>query len=180
MRDLRQSEGFTLLEVLVAINISAIIIALIITFYLFTAKFLNRSLNANEQKWNYTHFFYLLNRTLRNSNTLSMATNRKGLYLITSKKDSILFLPEFIGLNDLYKIDSIKEISLLIKTNNKILVDYENGKLITNETTSSMSNIIVFDELNITIRTGHFSYPFCYLSPPVSAFKFKDISENSF
>ena len=179
MKWLKKSEGFTLLEILVAMNISAIIIGLIIVFFLFSTKFLNRSLKGSEQNWNCMQFFFLLNRTIRNSDMLSFnSNNNNDFYLITAKNDTIHIAPSAIELKGLYKIDGIKEISLVIKANNKIEIDYENGKLITSETGGLTNNIVEFDEIDVYVKTEKYSFPFSYLSPAISSFKFKDINEN--
>lgn len=177
MKNIKQQDGFTLLEILVTINIAAITITLVVAFYLFTVKFLNSSIKVNEHEWDNKYFFYLLNKTLRNSNTLSVTVGSSSISLITSRQDSIHFASNKAQLKNIFEIDSIKNISVIIIKDNNAVIDFENGKLVTNNLADG-SNNIVFDEIDVDVQTVNSFYPFRYLSPEVSADKFKDLNEN--
>ena len=178
MKIFNKSGGFTIIEILVAINISAISITLVIVFYLFTVKFFSKSAKEQELNWNNNRFFYLLNRTLRNSSTFSILTESNSISLIASRRDTILIKQDRIILKNLYSIKDLEKISLLIKSHNKLQLEYEDGKVIFNYTGSFPNNKLKLDEIDIDIKSAHFSHSFKYLSPAISANKFNDLDEN--
>jgi prepilin-type N-terminal cleavage/methylation domain-containing protein len=180
MKLIKDTNGFTLIEILVTINIAAISITLLIAFYLFTVKFLSLSVNKNEKQWGNEYFFYMLDRTLKNGGGLYLALNNSSVYLITSEKDSVSFSASSINLKNLYSLEDITNLSFIIKNNNEIEFEYDNGKMVSNKLSDTTgTGPLAFDEIILSIADTASSQIFNYINPGISANKFKNIDENS-
>jgi|GEM_PF-5262569 len=176
MKVIKNKHGFTLIEILVAINISAISISLIISFYLFTVKFLNESLFKYENNWRYQNFFYLLGRTLRKSTTYNFRVDNGSLLLSTSNQDSLFINSSSISLNYIYELKKLTDISIVILINNQTEFKFVNGKTIVNNVQSyTTDNTFKFDEIDILVSNKSGNFPFRFLTPQLSVSKFKDI-----
>ena len=116
MKILNKNNGFTLIETLVAINLSFIAISLIFSFYLFAQKF-SESLSRNyTDKYIQMSFFYNLENTLSNSDEYFIKFIGNKIIINTSNDDSIFISQDSISLNGIFEISKLEKINISIST----------------------------------------------------------------
>jgi prepilin-type N-terminal cleavage/methylation domain-containing protein len=175
----KNSPGFTLIEILVAINISAVSILLVVSFLMFAQKYL-RSLNFKyDKKWEYSCFYLSLSRILKNDAVIDFSVSGKNLYLITHEKDTINFQPGTVNLRNIYKIGNLEHISLEIINEGKPLASYSDGNTsIDGIKYNIYQGEFKFDEIIVNTSKDNSNYTFNYFVPAISGKKFKDMKND--
>lgn len=180
MKLLNKNSGFTLIETLVAINLSFIAISLIFSFYLFAQKF-SESLSRNyTDKYIQISFFNNLEKTLNNSDGYILRLIDDRLIINTSNEDSILILPTSISINEIFELSNIDSISISISTDiESYLVKWENGTLTNsnfeNQTLKSNKIYSILFKINRSSK----KYSFLLITMPNSITQFQNKSNQN-
>ena len=106
MNRIKKYEGFTVIELIVGINLSFLLITLAISFYLFAYKFIFTTTKRFDQKQNINSFFYYTDKVQNEAETFSLGINDDEIILVSNKSDSIVFCISEIILNGMYEIES--------------------------------------------------------------------------
>ena len=180
MKLLNKNSGFTLIETLVAINLSFIAISLIFSFYLFAQKF-SESLSRNyTDKYIQLSFFNNLEKWLNNSDGYILRLIDDRLIINTSNEDSILISPTSISINEIFELSNIDSISISISTDiESYLVKWENGTLTNsnfeNQTLESNKILSILFE----IKRNSKKYSFEFFTSSFPTIHFKNISKQN-
>jgi hypothetical protein len=180
MKQNNNSSGFTLMEILVAINISAVSILLVVSFSMFAMKYLNSLKAKYEKNWDYNSFYLSLSKTLKNDSILDFSVSGTDAYLITPRRDTIKFQPEALTLKNIFKLEKLGHISLEIRRNDKLLASYNDGNtLIDGIKYGDYHCTFKFEEIVITTSKDSINKTFNCLVPAISGNKFTDIQKDA-
>lgn len=141
------SPGFTLVEILVGINLGFIVITLIVSFYLIFNKFYIGFIRKIEVKQNLFTTVYQIENLLKKQNGYDIHPIGNGCKIICNSGKSILLKEDEIWINDLPAITDIVEfvISFKLKNGNALEFSFKKNSLEDpgqNYTTSINSNQI--------------------------------------
>ncbi len=107
-------KGFTLIETLVAINLSFIGITMIVSLYLFVVRFTRTISDQNTNQYLYQNFFFDLEKCLGSSDNYNIENHLQYLILCTDKSDTLLIYKDSLILNGILKISEFDEKSVKI------------------------------------------------------------------
>lgn len=180
MKQISNSSGFTLMEILVALNISSISILLVVSFLLFALKYLNTIKKKYEKSYDYNSFYFSLNKTLRNVSSIDFAVSGTTSCIITAERDTITFDQNEIVLKRLFKLNNLEHIAVEIKGGDKTLAIYKDGDVTIDgvKYTNHLSTF-KFDKIIITTTKDSSNYTFKYMVPAISGNKFIDIKNEA-
>lgn len=131
MNELKKEEGFTLIEILVGINVAFLALALISSFYLFNVKFVSAVTKKVDADIELKTAFYRLQELFSKSEIFWIENNGKYVSIIYDKKDTVFFMENSIRIKNLYEIKKLDEYRIICKLINGTDAFVENGKLIT-------------------------------------------------
>lgn len=170
MNIIKSENGFTLIEVLVGINVAFLALALISSFYLFNVKFVSGITKKVETDIELKSAFYRLQELFSKSEIFWVEDNNKYVSIIYDKKDTVVFAGDCIIIKNLYEINKLNGYKLICKLANGNEAFIDNGKWIISEkneekkqwlnTDMSMvagSFLINKKEYNLTLFSAHVS-----------------------
>lgn len=96
---IKNEDGFTLIEILVSMNLSFILITVIMTWYLFTYKFTSGTIKKNDKKYEVTTFLYRTYDLLERSDDFCLIQKKDFAALVVGTKDTIKFGQQSISDN---------------------------------------------------------------------------------
>jgi hypothetical protein len=170
--------GFTLMELLVGINISFIVITLMVSVYLFLFKFMLSTSRNVEAKINITSGMERLVSELYKSESFELRLDGDSVSVVTDNNRQIIFEPDSISLNDICLITGVEnyEINvLLVNGDSKYIVD---GKL-AGERIFGEEMIAVpshdIRRLNLAVKYKDHVYRAEYFTPGISTKMFTNI-----
>ena len=122
--------GFTLMEILVTINVSLILISMGVAFYLFALKFVGMTTKRLQERNNICTVLYNVKQKLQRSENFKFVGEGYKKYLILDEQDTIEIKNNALALIDLYKIEEIANIEtkIVLADNDELVI--ENGKII--------------------------------------------------
>lgn len=112
------NSGFTLIEVLTAINISFLLVAMIYAFYLFALKYTASTIKNIDTKNEISTLLFYINRELNEAAEMKFISLNNRNILIVNKTDTISFYNKKIDLKRIYGANNIDEYELNITTEN--------------------------------------------------------------
>ncbi|MDP4196297.1 MAG: hypothetical protein Q8940_14670 [Bacteroidota bacterium] len=175
MKHVKKNNGFTLIEILVGINLSFIVITAGTALFLFTNKFIIGSLNRMQEKYSISSMINGFEETLKKSETFTVSISSYKT-IITFDNNSVMeFSYDKITLKNYelsHEMDSYI-ISINMKTGEEVTIEngtikgfYKKGNIISEDEIKSIS-------LNITKAKN--SYEMKYNIPQVSINQFRNI-----
>lgn len=170
MKCFKTEEGFTIIELLVGINIAFILLTLIIAFYLIVLRFSFNTIKKMDEKTELTDCIFKIEEMFYKKGNFIIKKDGSSSLIIFEKLDSLSFSPYAIKL----KKDEIavglgkNEITLNIKEGNEKVL-FPSGAL---KDIYSASEIGM---LTIKIVKNKHEYSFRYQVPEASEGSFKDI-----
>lgn len=139
----RKSEcGFTLIEMIVVINLSFLVFGAITTFYLLTNKYIVGMTNRIEEKQTTLEFFYRFEETLKKADSYSIVFGDTTT-VVMCIRDTIRFGENGITSRRIIHLDNLKNNTIRLCLQNGDSVIAVNGKvnttdlMINNETIDS-------------------------------------------
>lgn len=171
MKLTKHEDGFTLLELLVAINVSFILITLIVSVYLFTTSFISSNIRKVERDDEVYNFVNCMNTKLDKSSSYSLFKKKNNIYFVFPSKDT-LFIYTKKGSDFVF--------NELLKARVQIFTfSGEKSEYNADETIPSNDNI-VFDSRDIMSFVILFTfknreYSFNHITSPISSLRFKNI-----
>lgn len=173
MKVLTNEDGFTLIEILVAISLMVIAVSLIISFYLFASKFIRSvTLNLNEKE-KINQFVFNISENLQKSDDFVIQINNGNVLINLSDGKKINFSPELISLADTYELRKFGSYNFSLA-----LGDGEKIKIDSNNSISPLEQYIPanrIDTLNIDINYEKRDYNITYTRPLISYVRFVNI-----
>ncbi len=170
--------GFTLMELLVGINISFIVITMLVSVYIFLFKFMLSTSRNVEAKINITSGMETLVSELYKCESFELRLDDELISVVTKNNRLIAFDADSISLNDICIITGIEnyEMNVLLKNGeSKYITD---GKLVSHkifgeEMTALPSHDI--KRLNLAVKYKDHIYRAEYFTPEISTNRFTNI-----
>lgn len=179
MIDLKRSEGFTLVEVLVGISLSFFVISIIIAFFLLVMRITSASTKQLAEKKDIILFIEKLNGYLNKSDHFDVEFERSNL-LISSGEGKIMADSKGISINNTFSLDSTVtyNFELTDKKFRKIIL--ESGKEISTAAMSDHKMLLssaMIESIKLTIYKNQKEYELLYRNPAVSSKRFINLTE---
>lgn len=108
MKHLSTNNGFTLIETLVAINLSFIAIGFIFSFYLFAQRFTETLSRNFTDKYLIQNFFNNADRMIKSANSFEIINNNGTINITTDEQDSIVISTTSMSLKSVLKITELE------------------------------------------------------------------------
>ena len=183
MQKIKNKEnGFTLIEVLVSINLSFILITLLVSLYLFTAKFISLTIKRMDSKIEITALLTRTSNLLEKADSFYFEQLDSSAVLILNNKDTVYFEPKNIRINsltDFYKIDDY-ELSFYSKTGEetKLIngIMQNTGMMITGDLRFQSYSI---KNINLKLIKDSKQYNMFYTIPKYSINNYRNIGKDN-
>lgn len=179
MKYLFKNNGFTLIEILVGINIGFLLITVIVTFFLFSTKFVATTTKNLEQRQNINDSLFRLGNTLRKAEHFYIQPNDSFTLCVINDRDTISLSRNSLSLMNLYKIDGIAKYNVVLNLISGEQVTISDGILEANFIGKQNSIILSseIDDMLIEFKLKEQLYDFRYITPNTSANRFRNISK---
>lgn len=142
--------GFTIIEVIVAINLSFLVMTFIVSFFLFTFRLTSSIQKKIEMNHDFNNILFRLEERLRRADEFYLHPSEGNLLLIIDKRDSITFSDSLLNFSNIFVIDSFEKLETEIITDDETIT-YS----FTNSDEQSMdfhSEEIIFSEMIRSIK----------------------------
>lgn len=120
----RKDQGFTILETMVAINLSFIVITTLIGFYLFINKFISISSNNLHNKINDDNSLNLISELLYKADCFSLNLSSDSIQIKINNK-TVCYSPEEISVSNIFFIKDISLNSFIISIHDKGKIEWQ-------------------------------------------------------
>lgn len=175
---LNNESGFTIIEIIVGINIGFILFSVLLTFFLFSFKFINSTTHKIDEQLKHDDFIIHLHSLLK-SEPFYFLNSNNTLMCLNDKADTLRFKDSLITINNIYFIDNIKSYKLELLLEDKSKIKIQKG----NVTTSIPRNLNVNSSELKEVKFEYFDtkknkYDFIYTLPIISKNRFKNLSRN--
>lgn len=179
MITISKNNGFTLIEIIVGINIGFLLLTVIVTFFLFSTKFVATTTKKMDERQNINNFLSRLETTLRKADHFYLQRLDTTAVCIVNDADTILFNNNIFSLMNIYKIKGFKEYNSVIE------MQPENQSSMSEEIVKkSLSDLrqngIVYSgdikSISIEFSKNNHPYSFCYINPNISINRFRNIT----
>lgn len=138
----KREEGFTLIEILVGINLSFILVTLLISFYLFSVKFTSTTTTKLNEKQNISNFLFLFNERLKKSEEYYFVQKNKEELFILDDRDTVSFNKSSFTIKNLFKINYIEKYLMTIELLSGERLSFLNGERVLGALNSKLDNSI--------------------------------------
>jgi hypothetical protein len=170
--------GFTLMELLVGINISFIVITLMVSVYLFLFKFMLSTSRNVEAKINITSGMERLVSELYKCESFELRFDDEFISVVTENNRQIIFKPDSIILNEICLITGIDDYEMnvrMVNGDSKYIVD---GKIADRRVFANDMNALLSHDirrLNLEVSYKDHVYRAEYFTPQISTNRFTNI-----
>jgi Tfp pilus assembly protein PilW len=174
MKIIKNDDGFTLIEILVTMNLTIIAITLIVSFYLFASKFIKAATNHFEKEQKINQFAFNLQDIINKSNGFNILINQNIVLITLESGKKLVFTDSTISLDDYYELKDTQGYNFLIN-----LEDGENIAVNTKAESSIEQREInagKIANMNITIAYNDKQYNIIYNKPMISSLRFININ----
>ncbi len=179
MQIIKDENGFTLIEILVGINLSLLAVTFLFSFYLFAIKFISATTTKLDEKENISNFLFLFNNSLKKSNQYYFKSTGKEQFFVIDNRDTVSFQSSELQINSLYEIDKVDSYSLTINTIEQtkiILIDGVIKSLPDDINIQEGINSTMINEIEFDFSRKNKNYNFVYINNEYGDKRFKNIS----
>lgn len=173
-----KENGFTLMEVIVGINLGFLVISVIISFFLFSTKFVRVTTTNLDERQTVNEFILRLNKTFRSASNFNFIQTDSNYIFAINEKDTILVGNSSFSLKTIYRLNNIQKYDLIISSYSKENIIIQNGKMLKaffNYNRQLQINSGEIKNIDLAFRKDGKSYQFNYVSPDISVNKFRNI-----
>ncbi|MGD8782587.1 MAG: hypothetical protein PVH88_26970 [Ignavibacteria bacterium] len=177
--NVNREEGYTLVEILVGINLSFILISLLISTYLFASKLTSSSIKQIENKMLINTFLSMLYSGLQKSETYILQEKDNSFILIINRTDTTYFSNNGVFNNGLINIGKVASNELSLFNEEEEIV-ISNGVLYSDPVNGSIFNFTSSDikRIRLTIELAGKKYVMFYENPKYLKNNFKNVAED--
>ena len=174
MNLLKRNNGFTLIEIIVAINIAFIAITLIITIYIILNKVYISSAKKIEEKYFLTFSLNNLNELLRKEKYFTILIKKDTMKIDVTTKEVAVFTTKEVIIKDFVQIIDLTEysINIILFDKTELVVNNKNIPLVNTQQLISSTEI---EKINIVLIKNCISYRSFFRTPLVSYKRFTNI-----
>ena len=173
-----KENGFTLMEVIVGINLGFLVISVIISFFLFSTKFVRVTTTNLDERQTVNEFILRLNKTFRSASNFNFIQTDSNYIFTINEKDTVLISNNSFSLKSIYDLDNIQKYNLMISSYSNENIIIQNGELLKafyNDNWQLQINSGEIKNIDLAFRKDGKSYQFYYVSPDISINKFRNI-----
>ncbi|MFC2139724.1 type II secretion system protein J [Bacteroidota bacterium] len=124
---LKNNSGFTLIEVVVSINLSFILITLMVSVYLFSLRFTTSTVKMLDEKSEMSSLFTQMFTQLQRSDSFSLTQNDTMAGLIINDTDTVKLTESYISTGYYGETHDIDRFNLIVITTENDFIEIENG-----------------------------------------------------
>jgi Tfp pilus assembly protein PilW len=170
MKHLKQDDGFTLIEILVSINVAFILITLIVSVYLFTTNFIGstiRKVEKDDEAYNYLNY---LDVKLRKNGIFSLTREKDAIYFSFNNRDTLFV---YAKKERDFVFNELQKIKVRINTTTGEAIEYssETERLLNGVISTNSSDI---KNITMLFTFKNRDYRFFYSPMPTSTIRFKN------
>lgn len=178
MKYLSKDEGFTLMEIIVGINLGFVLLTVIVSFFLFSTKFIATTTKDLDSRQNVNDYLFRLGSMLRKSDNFYIQQRDSSTIFVVNDKDTISVRSNNFSLINLYNIPDISDYSFDIKLISGEKVTINEGILERTFRGEQNSAILSSEIVNIilALKVKAQPYVFQYYVPNSSVNRFKNLS----
>ena len=174
MKLIEGQRGFTLIEIIVTINLAFLAVAIIVSFYLMISKIFTGTIKRSEEKHVTNDFFYKLNDMLNKAEWYSFQVSDTTSQLIC-RRDTVNFYEGRISGSNIMYLDNIKNYETKVYFVTGDSINISNGKVeslffMPGEIKTFASDSILSISLNME-RNGIYNYNIYTKPIPYKRFK---------
>ncbi|HLN34654.1 MAG TPA: hypothetical protein VK250_05160 [Nitrososphaeraceae archaeon] len=175
MKSISESKGFTIIELLVTINIAFLVIFFIITFYIFISKYSLGIMNNLELKSKSFLFLSKSNSILKKCDYFLIYAYNDSLIINTSDNHNIFFSIDNCKIDGIEMDFNLDQAQFKFFKDNEEILGYNLDARIKNENQEITLNSKELNEISImSIMNGRI-YQISYYKDDVSSKRFKNI-----
>ncbi|MFC2094556.1 hypothetical protein ACFLSH_02895 [Bacteroidota bacterium] len=176
---IKKIDGFTLVETLVAINLSFLALTFMMSAYLFSQKFISSYIKKLDEKYNIQIFLDHLDRTLNSSDSFQIKLNDRTTTFLINDNELLLIQESGITLLNYDEIHGIEYSELQIKMDENESLSVINGKPIKSlkfniEGIKQISSNSL-NEINMKFRINSKDYKYRFINPGIAIQQFDNI-----
>jgi len=125
------NNGFTLIEVLVGINLSFIAVTIMVMFFLFAYKYIFSVTKNAEMQSETENFIYLTGQIINRADKTDYIEHNESRIIVTDKNDTLYIEPGKLNLKKLFIVDA-EEYNILISNSKgaQINISYPKEKIV--------------------------------------------------
>lgn len=167
-KKIKRCDGFTLIEVLVAINLAFIGVTMVVSFYLFMSKFLfsvTKKVDTNQMVF---ESFYRMDQILKMNEEYKIISKPDSVFFKVNDVYKIVCTRNFLGIRDLYSMEEIDTLKILVTVTDGSVFDFMNFSG-NNGISSKDIESLVFE-----IVKNETAYRWRYYSPSISVNRFRN------
>jgi len=113
MKYISKNNGFTLIEILVGINLGFLIITVVVSFFLFSTKFVVSTTKKIDQRQTVNDYLFRFGAKLRKAEQFYFQQNDSLVYCVIDNQDTVSFGKHSSSLMNLYKLDNITDYNIV-------------------------------------------------------------------
>lgn len=176
-----KNDGFTLVEVLVALNIAFIGLAIIVGAYLVISKTVSVSIKNSEKNNNAMELLYNIKNTLDKSEKFDVSFSADSIKIKCFNGKSIKLWKTGLMMDTIFYISDLKEVKVRITTidSNIFQLPEDQSKLPNLEYNSEDGYFLLasasISGISIDIQPDTKKYSFTYKMPDISVMRFHNI-----
>ncbi|HEX3073004.1 MAG TPA: hypothetical protein VHP30_05280 [Ignavibacteriales bacterium] len=173
MKKLKREEGFTLIEIMVGINLSFLVLTSIVSVYLLTTKFMNSFSARTEDNQAVATALYSLSTTLEKAESFTLYSADSMLILQTDN-GAVRITRTKISVKDIYKIENIENLRTVISFAKNERIEFDNNGLkLSSEQDLTFVSGSGIDSIKIDFTRKNKELLFKYTAPEISAKRFE-------
>lgn len=178
MKQNNNINGFTIIEIIVGINISFMLFTVLVTFFLFASKFVSSTTKNLDERQTVNEFLLKLEATLNKADHYYFE-KKENLYLcVVDDHDTVLINQDSCSLGKVYSIKNLNDYDLVFNMQDgriiKINKDNVEGFNFNDQQNTISSKDIL--ELTIDILKNHNTFSLYYVNPNISINRFRNIT----
>lgn len=179
MNLIKKIDGFTLVETLVAINLSFLSLTFVMSVYLFSQKFISSYMKKLDEKYNIQIFLDHLDKTLSSTDSFQIKLNEKTTSFFLNDKELLQIEKSRIILLNYDEIHGIEYSELQIKMDENESLTVINGmpdkNLQFNIEGKKQISSNSLNEINMKFRINNKEYKYRFINPGIAIRQFDNI-----
>jgi hypothetical protein len=167
MNSTGKNEGFTLIEIIVGINIAFLAITLIISIYLILNKIYITGAKRIEDKFSITLSLNHLNNHFKKEKYFSVFITKDSLIIEFASKGKVVFANKEVNIKDMNRIEDFNEYLINIGLTNQEVIQINSENISIKGIQKSISSFEI-DFIEILLKKNRILYRSLYKTPIVS------------
>jgi len=179
---INSEDGFTLIEILVSMNLSFILITLLVTMYLFTSKFTSQTIKRITNKVEITTSLSGFFKELERADCFYFEQRDSSTVLVINNQDTIYFRKDNITSSQLFGLDRIEKYELCLSIESGEEIKLINGIIM--NSTYNLQDKLRFEspfinKISLILESCGKQYITYYIKPPYLISNFKNIGNGN-